>query len=38
MAYKGGYMVGFFNPPEKNLPAEKRLPMNGIAIQYTNML
>ena len=21
-AYKGGYIVGFFNPPEKNLPAE----------------
>ena len=19
----GGYIVGFFNPPEKNLPAEK---------------
>ena len=24
MAYKGGFIVGFFNPPEKNLPAEKR--------------
>ena len=23
-AYKGGYIVGFFNPPEENLPAEKR--------------
>ena len=23
-ASKGGYMVGFFNPPEKTLPAEKR--------------
>ena len=23
MAYKGGYIVGFFNLPEKNLPAEK---------------
>ena len=22
MAYKGGYIVGFFNPPETNLPAE----------------
>ena len=24
MAYNGGYIVGFFNPPEKNVPAEKR--------------
>ena len=24
MAYKGGYIVGFFNPPEENLSAEKR--------------
>ena len=24
MAYKGGYIVGSFNPPEENLPAEKR--------------
>ena len=23
MAYKGGYIVGFFNLPEKTLPAEK---------------
>ena len=23
-AYKGGYIVGFFNPHEENLPAEKR--------------
>ena len=23
MAYTGGYIVVFFNPPEKNLPAEK---------------
>ena len=23
MAYNGGYIVDFFNPPEKNLPAEK---------------
>ena len=23
MAYKGGYIVRFFNPPEENLPAEK---------------
>ena len=23
MGYKGGYIIGFFNPPEKNLPAEK---------------
>ena len=21
--YKGGYIIGFFNPPEKNLPAEE---------------
>ena len=21
--YKGGYIVGFFNPPWKNLPVEK---------------
>ena len=24
MAYKGGYVVGFFTPPKKYLPAEKR--------------
>ena len=23
MAYKGGYIIGSFNPPEENLPAEK---------------
>ena len=23
MAYKDGYIVGFFTPPENNLPAEK---------------
>ena len=23
-AYKDGYIIGFFNPPEENLPAEKR--------------
>ena len=23
MAYNGGYIVDFFNPPKKNLPAEK---------------
>ena len=23
-AYKGGYIVGSFNPPGENLPAEKR--------------
>ena len=24
MAYKGGFIIGFFNPPEKNLPVQKR--------------
>ena len=24
MAYKDGYIVGFFNPSEENLPEEKR--------------
>ena len=24
MAYKGGYIVGFFNPPEEKLRVEKR--------------
>ena len=24
MAYKDGYIIGFFNLPEKTLPAEKR--------------
>ena len=23
MAYKGGYIIDFFNPPEKIFPAEK---------------
>ena len=38
MIYKGGYIIGFYNPLEKHLPAENVIPMNGIAIQYRNML
>ena len=30
--YKGGYIIGFFNLPKKNLPAENVILMNGIAI------
>ena len=26
MPYKGGYIIGFFNSPEKNLPVEKHNP------------
>ena len=38
MAYKGGYIVGFFNPPEENLPAENVILLNGITIHYRDML
>ena len=38
MTYKDGHIIGFFNSLEKNLPAENVIPMNGIAIQYTNTL
>ena len=38
MAYKGGYIAGFINPPKKNLPTKNVILMNEIAIQYRNML
>ena len=38
MAYEGGYIISFFNLPEKNLPAENVILINDIAIQYRNML
>ena len=37
-AYKGGYIVGFFNPSEKTCQQKNIILMNGIAIQYRNML
>ena len=33
--YKGDYIIGFFNSPEK---IENIILMNGNAIQYKNML
>ena len=38
MAYKGGYIVGFFNPPEKTCQQKNIILMNEITIQYRNML
>ena len=38
MAYKGGYIVGFFNPPEKTSQQKNAILLNGITIQYRNML
>ena len=30
MAYKGGYFIGFFNPPVKNLAAEKSYTVEWV--------
>ena len=38
MAYKGDYIVGFFNLLKKNFPSENVIPMNEIVFQYRNML
>ena len=38
MAFKGGYIIGFVNLPKKSLPVENIIPMDGIAIQYRNIL
>ena len=38
MGYKGGYIVGYFNLPEKTCQQKKVILMKGIAIQYRHML
>ena len=38
MGYKGAYIIGFFSKPEKTCKQKNVIPMNGIAIQYRNML
>ena len=40
MDYKGihSYFIGFFNQPEKTCSQKNVIAMNGIAIQYTNIL
>ena len=38
MDFKGSYIIGFVNLPEKNLPADNIIPMDGIPIQCRNIL
>ena len=38
MAYKGGYIIGFFNPSEKTCKQKNVILLNGITTQYRNML